>query len=113
MERRSGHTGFFFADAVQRLDSFFEYTKRQCTNIFSGGGGNKPVSPQDAPGAIIQAELDQWFNHMHWLAEGDPVKLKVVGEMPSIEFFLLLDKKIAETKKELARVRKNGTHKSK
>lgn len=50
---------------------------------------------------------------MHWLAEGDPVKLKAVGEMPSIEFFLLLDKKIAETKKELARVRKNGTHKSK
>lgn len=50
---------------------------------------------------------------MHWLAEGDPVKLKAVGEMAGIEFFLLLDKKIAETKKEAARVRKNGTHKSK
>lgn len=49
---------------------------------------------------------------MHWLAEGDPVKLKAVGEMSSIEFFLLLDKKIAETKKEVSRIQKNGKHKS-
>jgi hypothetical protein len=43
---------------------------------------------------------------MHWLAEGDISNLKAVGEMPVIEFFLLLDKRIAETKREAARVRK-------
>jgi len=42
---------------------------------------------------------------MHWLAEGDPVKLKAVSEMAGIEFFMLLDKRIAEMKREAARVR--------
>jgi hypothetical protein len=42
---------------------------------------------------------------MHWISDGDPMKLKAVGEMPGIEFFLLLDKKIEDTKKQLARAR--------
>lgn len=45
---------------------------------------------------------------MHWMAEGDPVRLKVISEMPVVEFYMLLDKKIAEVKKELKRVAKNG-----
>lgn len=45
---------------------------------------------------------------MHWMAEGDPVKLRAVSEMAIVEFFLLLDKKIAETKKHMAQARKRA-----
>lgn len=49
---------------------------------------------------------------MHWLAEGDPVKLKAIEQMTAIDFFILLDKKIAQTKKELSRIKKNGSTKT-
>jgi hypothetical protein len=43
---------------------------------------------------------------MHWMADGAPADLKAFGEMSIVEYFMMLDKKIAETKKEAARLKK-------
>lgn len=40
---------------------------------------------------------------MNWLAENDVSKLKAVNEMPVLEFFIMLNKKVIETKKQIAR----------
>lgn len=48
---------------------------------------------------------------MYWLADGKPADLKAFSEMPMYEYFFLLDKKLAETKKHIARAsktKKNG-----
>lgn len=42
---------------------------------------------------------------MNWLAEDDISKLKAVNEMPVLEFFIMLNKKIVETEKQIARAR--------
>lgn len=45
---------------------------------------------------------------MCWLANDEPASVKAIGEMPGVEYFMMLDKKIASTKKELKRARANG-----
>jgi hypothetical protein len=42
---------------------------------------------------------------MDWLAENNPANLKVVSEMPILDFFIMLNKKIIETKKQIARAK--------
>jgi hypothetical protein len=48
---------------------------------------------------------------MAWLVEGDVSKLKYVNEMPVFEFFIMLNKKIEETEKEIARRAQNMRNK--
>ena len=43
---------------------------------------------------------------MSWLAEDDIVKMKMATEMPILDFFIMLDKKIIETKKQIEKARK-------
>lgn len=40
------------------------------------------------------------------MAGDDPVSIEAFGKMPMLEYFLLLDKKIREVKKEMARAKK-------
>lgn len=40
---------------------------------------------------------------MVWLAENDVSKLKTINEMPMLDFFILLNKKIGETRKQIIR----------
>jgi len=42
---------------------------------------------------------------MTWLAEDDVNKLKSVNEMPVLDFFIMLNKKIANTKKQIKQTR--------
>lgn len=42
---------------------------------------------------------------MVWLAEGDVSKLKAVGEMPVIDFFIMLNKKNADAEKQIEQAR--------
>lgn len=37
------------------------------------------------------------YNQLCWMADNDPVKMEVVDKMAVIEFFALLDKKIADS----------------
>lgn len=106
MEEGTGATGFFFNHAVQRFDSVWEHVKRTCTKLFQHSGASESESPSDAPGNIIQKRLTAWGDQMAWLVDGDVSKLKSVNEMPVFEFFIMLNKKIEETEKEIARVRK-------
>ena len=43
---------------------------------------------------------------MNFLVDNDPMKVKAVSEMPVIDFFMLLNKKIIDTKKQIARAKK-------
>lgn len=43
---------------------------------------------------------------MYWLAGDDPLKIEAFDKMPIIDYFMLLDKKISDTKKELSRQKK-------
>jgi len=45
---------------------------------------------------------------MNWLADKDVVKLKAVSEMPMFDFFIMLNKKIEETEKQIARNKRAG-----
>lgn len=38
---------------------------------------------------------------MLWLAEGDPVRMQEYKKMPVVEYYQILDAKIAETKKKM------------
>jgi len=40
---------------------------------------------------------------MCWLAGDDPLKVEAFSKMPLIEYFLMLDKKITEVKKQIAK----------
>lgn len=44
---------------------------------------------------------------MHWLADGDPVKIKAINDGPVIDFFILLDEKLKQIKKENKRIQKS------
>jgi len=43
---------------------------------------------------------------MSWLADNDVLKLKAVSEMPVIDFFIMLNKKIEETEKQIKNANK-------
>lgn len=43
---------------------------------------------------------------MCWLAGDDPVKIKEFDKMGLLDYFILMDKKISDGQKELARQRK-------
>jgi hypothetical protein len=45
---------------------------------------------------------------MTWLAEDDVVKLKVINDGPMIDFFIMLNKKIIETEKQIKKAKSNG-----
>lgn len=36
---------------------------------------------------------------MYWLSEGNPITLRELGRMPMVDYFFLLNKKIAESKR--------------
>jgi len=40
---------------------------------------------------------------MNWLADNDVSKIKIVSEMPVIDFFIMLNKKIAEEEKKISK----------
>lgn len=40
------------------------------------------------------------------MAGDDPMKIEAFGKMPLIEYFIILDKRMRETKKEAARQKK-------
>lgn len=46
-----------------------------------------------------------WFDQMNWLADGDVLKMKAISEMPVLDFFIMLDKKISETKKQIQKTK--------
>lgn len=48
---------------------------------------------------------------MAWLAEDDITTLKAISEMPMLDFFIMLNKKIGETEKQIARAETNNAHK--
>lgn len=48
-----------------------------------------------------------WFDQMEWLADGDVLKLKVISEMPVIDFFIMLNKKVIETERQIAASKRN------
>jgi hypothetical protein len=103
MEESARITGFFFNHAVQRFDAVWSHVKRTCKKLFQHSGDGGQDAPEEAPGNIIQKKLTAWGDQMVWLAEGDVSKLKAVNEMPVFEFFIMLNKKIEETEKEIAR----------
>lgn len=43
---------------------------------------------------------------MHWLTDGDPIKIKTLSEGPVIDFFVLLDEKTKQAKAEYRRIQK-------
>lgn len=43
---------------------------------------------------------------MVWLADGDVTNLKSVSEMPMLDFFIMLNKKIIETEKQIKKANK-------
>lgn len=43
---------------------------------------------------------------MCWLAGDDPIKIKEFDKMPTLDYFIMLDKKISDGQKELARQKK-------
>lgn len=45
---------------------------------------------------------------LHWLADGDPLKIKTISEGPAIDFFVLLDEKIKQVKKTTKRIQQTG-----
>jgi hypothetical protein len=38
---------------------------------------------------------------MCWLAGNDPLKIQAFDKMPLLDYFIILDRKISETKKQL------------
>lgn len=40
--------------------------------------------------------MNERYNQSCWLADNDPVKLETLDKMPVIEYYALLDKKIAD-----------------
>jgi hypothetical protein len=45
---------------------------------------------------------------MCWLGNDNPAEIRAIGEMAGVEYFIMLDKKIANTKKQIQNARKNG-----
>lgn len=43
---------------------------------------------------------------MCWLANDDPLKIEAFDKMPMLDYFIMLDKKISDMKKELSRQKK-------
>jgi hypothetical protein len=48
---------------------------------------------------------------MAWLADDDVVKLKAVNDGPMLDFFIMLNKKIIETEKQIRRQQHNSGRK--
>ena len=99
---------FFFECAVQGFDAVWQYVQRTCSKLFQHNAPDRPITPSESPRSFIQKTLDNWFDQMNWLADKDVVKLKAVSEMPMFDFFIMLNKKIEETEKQIARNKRAG-----
>jgi len=45
---------------------------------------------------------------MTWLADDDVVKLKAINDGPMLDFFIMLNKKIVDTEKQIKKLRNSG-----
>jgi len=45
---------------------------------------------------------------MSWLGDNDPVKIDHISKMPMLDFFIMLNKKIIETEKQIKKAQRNG-----
>lgn len=107
MEKRPGNAQFFFANQVPGLDAIFEYAQHRCKHVFQGQPTDRHLTPETIIGYHIQQQLDGWFDSLRWLADSDPVKMKVINDGPIIDFFILLDEKIKHSKAEIKRIQKS------
>jgi hypothetical protein len=102
VESVRGYAGFFYDDAVKRLDTLFEIARKQCKNVFSGGGTDRQPSPGRPAGYYIQQGINDRYRQLCWMATDDPLKIQALEKMPLLEYFLLLDKRLGDIKKQLA-----------
>lgn len=105
MEESRNHAGFFFEDSAQRIDGVFDFARKKFRNVF----GDKQPDKSDAPGrpcgGVIQSAIEDRHNTICWLADNDPGKIDGFSKMPVLEYWSILDNKIAENKKALAKAR--------
>lgn len=99
MESSRGDARFFFQKAYDRLDALIEFASKECRHLFPGIRAGGPDAPLRSAGHILQAAINERYKELCWLAGDDPMKMEGYNKMPLLEYFMLLDKKIAEIRK--------------
>lgn len=56
----------------------------------------------------MQTSLDNRYLETLWLADGDVTKIREYEKLPLLEYFFLLNKKLADAQKALAAKNKSG-----
>ena len=82
--------------AVSRIDAVITAIWHKCSNVFGKHGDPEPEIFESSVGHKIQQSIDNRYNNKLWLAGDDPVKINELDRLSALEYFLLLDKKIAE-----------------
>ena len=55
----------------------------------------------------MQEKLDGYYDTKYWMADGNPILIEQFGRMAMIEFYAMVNKRLAETKR-MAKSKPNG-----
>ena len=105
MEENRGGAGFFFAHGVEKLSTLLEVSKHRYGELFGGNTGSGYDAPERHFTGVIQKRIDDRQKELMWLAANDPVKVDALERMPLFEYWALLNTKVGETNRELARAK--------
>ena len=95
MEKGGRNTGFFFRNAISRLDTFFEISKKRFTHLFGDSGKGRKNTPGASYKRIVFEGIREREAQIHWLADSDPVKIEKYFKMPLFELWTILDNRLA------------------
>jgi hypothetical protein len=107
VEGRPRNACFFFANAAKGLDTILRFGRQKFKHVF----GSSRTVKQDASQSSFIAAIGQRHEHRYveliWLAEDDPLRIEKLGQMPIVEYWNLLNRKLAAAEK-LEQLRKKN-----
>ncbi len=99
MESVRGYARFFFTDASQRISAVIDYARKRYPNLFDGYKSNRRNTPQASFRYIVGRTIEDRDRQLCGMCDFEPGKIEIMKRAPIIDFYMILNSRIEETKK--------------
>lgn len=99
MEKRSERTCFFFANSFENFNTLLTVGASKFERLFTSHGKNKQLSSPGSFISYVQVRHENRYVELVWLSEDDPLRIKQFEQMPIIDYWHLLNRRIEQLEK--------------
>lgn len=84
---------FFFANAIERLNTLFGFARNKFTYVFGGGSGIKRSTHERSFKTFVAEGHDNRYVELVWCAEENPMTITHMERMPIVDYWHLLNRR--------------------